>query len=75
MKSRNLAEILVIVFLAARTPSVRSHAQEKPDAGHHYKLIDMGTFAGPLSYFNSLNLTDVSSFCTVFYDIAQVRNA
>jgi probable HAF family extracellular repeat protein len=34
--------------LCASAP-VRSYAQEKPSAHHHYKLIDLGTLGGPQS--------------------------
>jgi len=63
-----LAPLVAPILLTAQ--NIESHAQH-----HHYKVVDMGTFGGPSSYFNSLNLTDAFYFPTVFYNIAQVHNA
>lgn len=76
MKSERLICIgtaAVLTILACALPLL---AQQKPmsNGHHHYKLIDMGTFGGPQSYFNSINLTDAFNFPTVFYNIAQVHN-
>jgi len=80
MKSRTLTCIAAITLFAALAIPVRLAAQDKQEHNkkhkhHHYQVIDIGTFGGPQSYFNSLNLTDVFGFGTVFYNLAQVRNA
>jgi hypothetical protein len=81
MKSRILTLIAAMTLLAATLAiPIRLTAQDKDDHSdehrhHHYKLIDVWTFGGPQSYFNSLSVTDVFNFGTVFYNMAQVRNA
>jgi probable HAF family extracellular repeat protein len=79
LKSRTLS-ITALALLTALSVPVRLAAQDNQDRDnnhqhHHYQVIDMGTFGGPSSYFNSLDLTDVFGFGSVFYNIAQVRNA
>ena len=80
MKSRILTGITAVTLFAALTIPAGLAAQDSQDHNNHhkhdhYKLIDLGTFGGPQSYFNSLNLTDVFGFGTVFYNLAQVQNA
>jgi len=76
MKSRFLMLLTAITLFAALATPLRLAAQDNQDRKHNrYQLIDMGTFGGPSSYFNSLSVTDVFQFATVFYNNAQVRNA
>jgi probable HAF family extracellular repeat protein len=75
MNSRFRIRVSVALVLALTTTLVLSAQNRQTVARHHhYNLIDMGTFGGPQSYFNSLNLTDAFNFPTVFYNIAQVHN-
>jgi probable HAF family extracellular repeat protein len=78
MKSEILMLASAIALLAVAVVPRRLTAQNGHDQApqyHHYKVLDLGTFGGPNSYFNSLNLTDAFGFGTVFYNLAQVRNA
>jgi probable HAF family extracellular repeat protein len=72
---RTLTVVAIFVTLFAGLAIPAQLAAQAPATHHHYRLIDMGTFGGPSSYFNALNLTDIFGFGTVFYNIAQVRNA
>jgi probable HAF family extracellular repeat protein len=71
------AGTLVLVAAGLVCVAANPNRSRPPTLGlhHHYQLIDIGTFGGPQSYFNSLSLTDFFGFGTVFYNIAQVRNA
>jgi hypothetical protein len=75
MKSRTLTCITAMTVFAALASPARLAAQGQMTHFRHYKLVDIGTLGGPQSYFNSLNLTDTFGFGTVFYNLAQVRNA
>jgi len=71
-----LAAICLFAGLAVPVRLGAQDSQDHKDQHHHYKVIDMGTFGGPSSYYNSLNLTDGGfNFLTVFYNIAQVKNS
>lgn len=55
MKSRTEMWMTVVCLIAAMAMTVQLFAQENPGpkAKHHkYKVVDMGTFGGPTSYFN-----------------------
>ena len=59
MKSKKLTSFATIALLAVLALPVSLFAQDKQDhKHHHYQLIDLGTFGGPNSWFDSLSLTD-----------------
>ena len=56
MKDRRLILVIAVAVFALLTGSTGLSAQDDAAKGkkaqhHHYKLIDMGTFGGPASYF------------------------
>ena len=61
MKSRIWTLIAAIaLFAAVAVPDqlVAEDSQDHKDPHHHYKVIDMGTFGGPSSYYDTLSLSD-----------------
>ena len=70
MKSRSLTFFTTITLLAGLAIPVPLAAQESQDhkpKHYHCRIIDIGTFSAPSSYFSSLDLTDVLGPGTVFY--------
>lgn len=55
MKFKNLVTVVITLSAALGTPN-RLTAQEHHTRHHHYKLIDLGTFGGPLNYINGDDL-------------------
>ena len=79
MKLAKLNRIIAMTLIATLATVLQLPAQEQVDQGrhakhHHYQVVDMGTFGGPNSYFNSLSLTDAFGFGTVFYNNALIGN-
>ena len=51
MKTRSYSSILITTLFALALPVSATAAQQH----HHYKLVDLGTFGGPVSYFSNGN--------------------
>ena len=66
----------VSILLCALAVPLGLAAQERANQPkpRHYRVVDVGTFGGPQSYFNNLHLTDRFNFLTAFYGFARVSN-
>jgi probable HAF family extracellular repeat protein len=67
--------VTALSALASPLTGVAQERQADRPKHHHYKVIDIGTFGGPQSYFDDLNLTDAFGFNTVFYNFSLIRNS
>jgi probable HAF family extracellular repeat protein len=80
LADRLMAGVVTLALVGLCTASLSSEPQEPSRQDevlrhHHYKVVDIGTFGGPQSYFNDLNLTDVFNYGAAFYGFAQVLNS
>lgn len=73
-KTSRLRRIVILLHALAASIGLAAEDHAATTPHHHYRVIDIGTFGGPQSYFNDLNLTDAFLFNTVFYGFAEVLN-
>jgi probable HAF family extracellular repeat protein len=69
-----VATAMVLTLSGKPLIGVAQERQAEPAKHPQYKIIDIGTFGGPQSYFNDLNLTDAFLFNTAFYGFAEILN-
>jgi probable HAF family extracellular repeat protein len=53
MKFAKRMSITTMALFTLLAPQLHLAAQEHHSANHHYKLVDLGTFGGPASYFQN----------------------
>lgn len=54
-KNRSACFLTMALFAALAIPVASAAQNSQPHQAHHYRLVDMGTFGGPNSYFSLLN--------------------